>query len=196
MFEPAVQNVMDQVDRLRHEVDDHWQIPRAEAELLAQLVRLGNCRSIAEVGTSYGYSTLHLAAAAAENAGHVYAAERDPRKVELTRQHLKQADLADYATIYQGTGQAVLAALEPAEPIDFLFLDAVKRECFEYLDAAWPLLAPRAAIATDNALTHAEELASFITHLRALRGVHSTTIAVGNGLELSLRRIEEGARES
>jgi predicted O-methyltransferase YrrM len=187
MFPDPVQRVMDRVDRLREQVDDHWQIPRPEAELLAQLVRLGRCRAICEVGTSYGYSTLHLTAAAAEHGGRVYAAERDPRKVVQTRQHLRDAGLADHATVQQGPAQSVLASLEPAEPIDFLFLDAVKDECFEYLHAAWPLLAPHVAIATDNAVTHAKQLASFITHLRSLDAMRSTTIEVGNGIELTVR---------
>jgi predicted O-methyltransferase YrrM len=188
MFDDAVQQVMDRVDQLRHEVDDHWQIPRPEAELLAQLVRLSGARSIGEIGTSYGYSTLHLAAAAADTAGHVYAAEADPRKVQLTRDHLAQAGLSERVTVHEGRGQDVFAGLEPAEPIDFLFIDAVKRECFDYLDAAWPRLAERVTIVTDNAVTHENELASFIAHLRGLPGVRSTTVAVGNGIELSLRR--------
>ena len=41
MFPEPVQRVIDQVDQLRQQVDDHWQIPADEAALLAQLVRIG-----------------------------------------------------------------------------------------------------------------------------------------------------------
>ncbi len=64
MFPDPIQSVIDRVD-LRATVDDHWQIPREEALLLAQLVSIGRFVSICEIGTSYGFSTLHLAAAAA-----------------------------------------------------------------------------------------------------------------------------------
>ena len=67
MFDAKVQAVIDQVDRLRDQVDDHWQIPAEEALLLAQLVRLHRAVSLVEIGVSYGFSTLHLAAAASEH---------------------------------------------------------------------------------------------------------------------------------
>jgi predicted O-methyltransferase YrrM len=81
MFSPQVQSVLDKVDRLRDQVDDHFQVAREEAMLLAQLVRIGRCVSICEVGTSDGLSTLHLAAAALENGGHVHRFEINPKKV-------------------------------------------------------------------------------------------------------------------
>ncbi len=72
MFSESVRVVIDRVDRLRDQVDDHWQIPRDEAMVLAQLVRVGRCVSICEIGTSYGFSTLHLAAAASEHGGRPF----------------------------------------------------------------------------------------------------------------------------
>ena len=80
MFTESVQAVIDRVDRLRTEVDDHWQIPRDEALVLAQLVGIGRCVSICEIGTSYGFSTLHLAAAAQRNGGHVHTIDMDRRR--------------------------------------------------------------------------------------------------------------------
>ena len=53
MFSDRVRVVIDRVDRLRDQVEDHWQIPRDEALVLAQLVRIGRCISICEIGTSY-----------------------------------------------------------------------------------------------------------------------------------------------
>jgi predicted O-methyltransferase YrrM len=40
-------------------------VPAEEARVLAQIVRAARCRSICEIGTSYGFSTLHLTAARA-----------------------------------------------------------------------------------------------------------------------------------
>jgi predicted O-methyltransferase YrrM len=188
MFDPQIQAVMDQVDALRDQVEDHWQIPREAARLLAQLARLGYCRSICEIGTSYGFSTLHLAAAAAELGGHVYAAELDPRKVQLTRQHLEEAGLSGHATIVEGDAAQVINRMQPDRPFDLVFIDAVKAECFDYLNAVWPKLADATALATDNAITHPQALSDFLAHLRALPGFTSDTIAVGNGIELTIRR--------
>lgn len=186
MFPPAVQQVMDEVNALREQVDDHWQIPRDEAELLAQLVRLGRCESICEVGVSYGYSTLHLAAAAREQGGHVHAIDISEKKVDAAAQHLAQAGLTDVVTLHLGDAREMLASIQPTKPFDFVFIDAIKEQSFEYLAAVQPKLAPRAAIVTDNTVTHAQELSSFVQHLRALAGAHSTNVAVGNGFELTI----------
>ena len=187
MFEPRVQRVIDRVDALRDEVDDHWQIPRDEAQVLVQLLRLGGCQSVCEIGTSYGFSTLHLAAAMREQGGHVHAFELDPRKVERTRAHLTEAALADVVTLHQGDARDTLTQVAPERPYDFVFIDAVKSQSRSYLDAVWPRLAARCALATDNTDSHPQQLAEFVAHLRAHPALRSCNVSVGNGFELSLR---------
>lgn len=187
MFDAIVQTVIDQVDRLRDQVDDHWQIPRDEALLLAQLVRIGRCRSICEIGASYGFSTLHLAAASRCTGGHVHSIDIEPRKVQAAQKHLAMAGLSDQVTLHTGDARQVLQQLQPREPFDLVFIDAVKDQCFDYLQVVWPKLASHAVILTDNTLTHADELASFIAHLRQHPELRSCGVPVGNGLEVSVR---------
>lgn len=186
MFEPQVQKAIDHVDVLRRQVDDHWQIPADEAMVLAQLIRVGRCRSVCEIGTSYGFSTLHLAAAARRQGGHVHAAEADPVKVEATTKHLTEAGLGDAVTLHHGRAQDVLRDLQPEHPFDFVFIDAVKKECMDYLRAVTPHLADHCVIATDNTDTHWEELADFVRHLRSMESANSCNVSVGNGFELTV----------
>ena len=99
MFSDRVRVVIDRVDRLRDQVEDHWQIPRDEALVLAQLVRIGRCISICEIGTSYGFSTLHFAAAASEHGGRVHSIDADPKKVRAAGESLREAGLAETVTV-------------------------------------------------------------------------------------------------
>ncbi len=188
MFADRVQEVIDRVDRLREVVDDHWQIPRDEAMLLAQLVRIGRCLSICEIGTSYGFSTLHLAAAASEHGGRVHSIDADPKKVKAAGKSLDEAGLAEVVTLHEGDARTVLTAIKPQAPFDFVFIDATKAQSDEYLDAAWSKLAAGCVLVTDNTVTHAEELAPFVARLRSLPGFTSCGVAVGNGFELTVRR--------
>ena len=188
MLSDRIRAVIDRVDQLRHQVDDHWQIPRDEAVFLAQLVRIGRCVSICEIGTSYGFSTLHLAAATAELGGHVHSIDQDPRKIAAASGHLQEAGLTDVVTLHEGDARSVLTGLEPQRPLDFLFIDATKEQSDAYLDAVWGKLAPDVLIVTDNTSTHAEELASFVSRLRTLPGFTSCQAAIGNGVELTVRR--------
>src|SRR5262245_27660221 len=173
MFDPEVQKVIDKVDALRHEVDDHWQIPRDEALVLAQLVRLGQCRSICEIGVSYGFSTLHLAAATREYRGHVHGFEMNENKIIAANRHIAEAGLRDFVSIHGGDARQTLVEFTPSAPYDFAFIDATKEQSLDYLNALWPKVARRAVIVTDNTTTHRDELASFVQSLRALPGVQS-----------------------
>jgi predicted O-methyltransferase YrrM len=187
MFSERIQTVIDRVDRLRHQVGDHWQIPADEALVLAQLVSIGRCVSICEIGTSYGFSTLHLAAAARWQNGHVHTIDQDPKKLSAAAHNLRDAGLDDAVIMHQGDARGILASIEPKAPFDFVFIDATKDQSDAYLDAVLPKLAPRCILVTDNTTTHAEELATFVKRLRSLPGFTSCAVTVGNGFELSVK---------
>lgn len=186
MFEEKIERVIDRVDSLRHEVDDHWQIPRDEARLLAQIVRIGRFRSLCEIGVSYGFSTLHLAAAASGHGGHVHAIDISEKKIRAATANLSDAGLMDHVTLYLGDARKILETLRPQSPFDFVFLDADKEQSLAYLDAVWDRLADRAVLVTDNTHTHPDELAGFLEALRSKPGVSSCDVPVGNGFELTV----------
>ena len=187
MFPDSIEAVINRVDRLRAEVDDHYQIPRDEALLLAQLVGIGRCVSICEIGTSYGFSTLHLAAMAQRNGGHVHTIDQDPKKVAAATANLRDAGLLEVVTVHQGDARELLATIQPNAPFDFVFIDATKEQSDAYLDLVLPKLAWRCILVTDNTSTHADELAPFVARLRSLAGFTSCGVTVGNGFELTVR---------
>ena len=187
MFDPVVNAVIDQVDALRTQVNDHWQVPRDEAQFLAQLVRLGECRSLLEIGTSYGFSGLHLAAAAQRHGGRLHTVDINPNKTAAARTHLSAAGLLEHVTLHTGDARELVTTITPAEPFDFVFIDATKEQSFAYLAALWPKLAARAVLVTDNTTSHEAELRDFVEHLRGLPDTTSCHVAIGNGVELTIR---------
>jgi len=189
MLEGRAAVVAQRLDRQAREVDDAWQIPPEEAVCLHQIAVAARCRSFLEVGVSYGYSTLHLAHAARINGGHVHGVDASEKKIRAAGDNLREAGLIGHVTLYEGRAQEVVPTLEPREPFDFFFIDAVKSECEAYLEAAWPLLARSCVIVTDNTSTHWDELAEFIQLLRRHPEiVSSEAIPLGNGFEVSIRR--------
>lgn len=186
MFNEQVQSVIVHVDEMRNHVDDHWQIPRDEAELLAQLVIIGRCVSVCEIGTSYAFSTLHLAAATRLNDGFVHAFELSEKKINAATEHLTCAGLIETVRIHQGDAREEVGQFEPEKPYDFVFIDAVKDQSFEYLEVVTPKLAQRAILVTDNTTSHADQLTSFVQHLREIPNARSCGVDVGNGFELTI----------
>lgn len=185
MFETGIATVIDKVDALRDQVDDHWQIPADEARVLAQLVRMCGAKCICEIGSSYGFSTLHLAAAVRDNDGHVYTYDIDPKKRDATQKHLKEAGLADYVTCTLGDARTMLLEVVPNWPYDFLFIDGVKEQSIAYINAVLPRVAETCWVVTDNILTHPEALAPFREELNKLSNGRTCAIPVGNGMEVT-----------
>ena len=78
-------------------------------------------RTLVEFGTSHGYSTLHLAAAAQRIGGRVYSLDRMPEKTKAAQANLRQAGLDHLVECYTGEGADFIAALP--ERVDFVFVD-------------------------------------------------------------------------
>ena len=78
-------------------------------------------QTLIEFGTSHGYSTLHLAAAAQRTRGRVYSLDRMAEKTMAARANLRQAGLDHLVECCTGEGAAFIAALP--ERVDFVFVD-------------------------------------------------------------------------
>jgi len=186
MFTDTVQAAIDKVDRLRETTDDHYQIPAEQGRVMAQILRIGRCRSMCEIGVSYGFSTLHLAAVADEHAGHVQAIDIAERKCNAARDHLTEAGLIDRVTIHCGDAREILPEIQPDEPFDFVFIDAHKEESIDYFHALEGKLAPRTILMADNTANMADEMRPFVEYIRSLPNAVSCDVPLAHGFELTI----------
>jgi predicted O-methyltransferase YrrM len=119
--------------------------------LLYLLSRTGGAQNVVEFGTSFGVSTLFLAAAVRDNGGgRVIGTEFEPTKVDATRASVTRAGVDDIVEIRAGDARATLASNLPTE-IDFVLLDGAKPLYLELLELLEPHLKPGAVVVADNA---------------------------------------------
>ena len=96
------------------------------ARLLYILARSIQAHSIVEFGTSFGISTIHLAAALRDNgSGRLIGSEFESAKVAKARENLQAAGLSDLVEIREGDALETLARDLP-ETIDLVLLDGAK----------------------------------------------------------------------
>ncbi|MEH6418142.1 O-methyltransferase [Pseudomonas sp. CGJS7] len=119
--------------------------------LLYMLARATGARNIVEFGTSFGISTLHLAAAVRDNGGgRIITTEFEPSKVARAQQHIAEGGLLDLVEIRAGDALQTLASDLP-DSIDLLLLDGAKALYPEVLALVESRLRPGALIVADNA---------------------------------------------
>ena len=94
--------------------------------LLYMLARCMTARNVIEFGTSFGVSTLHIAAALRDNGGgRVITSEFEPSKAARARENFAAAGLADLIELREGDALQTLATDLPAA-VDLVLLDGAK----------------------------------------------------------------------
>lgn len=157
------------------------------AALLGVLVRACKARRLLEIGTSNGYSTLWLADAAEDTGGHVLTLEVDAGRHQQALQNLTAHGLA--ARVDARCMDALDFLEHNQEMFDWILLDAERPAYAGY----WPYLrralaASGAMLVVDNVLSHGEEVRDFVALVEADEDFVATTLPVGAGLLLVVRR--------
>lgn len=157
-------------------------VSRETGSLLYMLARSSAARDVVEFGTSFGISTLHLAAAIRDNGGgRLITTEFEPSKVARARGHVAEAGLSDLVDFREGDALRTLCADLP-ESIDLLLLDGAKSLYADILELVRHRLLPGALVVADNADFSPD-------YLRLVRSPASGFLSVpfGGDVELSMK---------
>ena len=158
-------------------------------KFLYQQVLLRYAKNIVEFGTSFGISTIYLAAGAKETNGLVIGSELDSNKCKLANESLKSARLNDYAEIRLGDALKTFSDLP--DGIDFLFLDGWKDLYLDVLQLLLPKLSPNALVIADNIFTFRKALRPYVEYMQSAESRFvSVTLPIGQGMEYSVLKSE------
>jgi predicted O-methyltransferase YrrM len=128
-------------------------VSSAHGRLLQVLALACRARSILEIGTLGGYSTIWMAQALPAD-GRLLTLEYEPAHADVARRNIAAAGLDDRVTVRVGRALDTLADLveEDAGPFDMVFIDADKEPYAEYLRFALRLGRPGTLIVADNVI--------------------------------------------
>jgi predicted O-methyltransferase YrrM len=151
------------------------------------MVRAICARAVVEFGTSFGVSTIYIAAALRDNGGGVVVTtELDPSKVLRARQNLARAGLTEFAQVLEGDARQTLKGSRDA--IDLLFLDGWKNLYLEVLKVVLPNLRPGAVVVADDLFLEPEDVQDYLAFVRdPANGFMSVTLMNGEGREFSVK---------
>jgi predicted O-methyltransferase YrrM len=152
------------------------------AQLLYILARSTRARSIVEFGTSFGISTIHLAAALRDNGGgRLIGSEFETAKVAKARENLQTACLSDLVEIREGDALETLTHDLP-DTIDMVLLDGAKGLYSKVLSLLAGRLRVGALIVADNA----DYCPDYLARVRASDAGYSS-VPFADDIEVSMR---------
>ncbi|MER9064654.1 class I SAM-dependent methyltransferase [Mesorhizobium sp. M0698] len=197
---PEVKKVLGEYEeRYRHDSDVLLSLPNAPqavllsvgpdaGQFLNSLLKGSKARSILELGTSYGHSTIYLAEAARANGGIVTSCDFDAGKQTFANDMLRRAGLEDQVVFRSGDAIEVIERLE--EEIEFCLIDLWNSYYIPAFDALYPKLAALAYVIADN-ISSPDPVAGegYRQHIRLRKDIESILLPIGWDLELSKRHV-------
>jgi caffeoyl-CoA O-methyltransferase len=171
--------------------------------LLELLVHATQAKTVLEIGTYAGYSTLAMAAGLPAD-GRIITCEISPEHARFAQAQFQASPHRERIELLQGPALESIQKLPG--PFDFVFIDADKTGYGAYLSAVLDKLSPHGLIAADNTLYGGELLdgprspgasacaiAEFNRAILEDRSLHAVLLTVRDGLTL-IRRAEAPAQ--
>jgi predicted O-methyltransferase YrrM len=157
-------------------------VSRETGHLLYMLTRSTGAQHVLEFGTSFGVSTIYLAAALRDNGGGlVITTEFESSKAARARENLAEAGLTDLVEIREGDALETLAHDLP-ETLDLVLLDGAKALYADILELVEECLRPGSLVLADDA-RHCQE---FVSRIRSDANRYLSVPLAGD-LEISMR---------
>jgi caffeoyl-CoA O-methyltransferase len=168
----------------------------SSGRLLRTLITALAPKRALEIGTAIGFSTLWMAGALPVGA-RIDTIDPDRERTDRARRYWMRAGVTDKIRVINEPALRVIPRLAPG--VEFAFIDAIKTEYIQYLDALLPKMAPGGVIAVDNVLwsgriaggdqdAESAALRAFNEHFLHHEQLEATIVPVGDGLGLAAVR--------
>ena len=183
----------DQAARTKSFLSDKlYALDRDKAEFCYQLCRAIDARRIVEIGTSYGVSTLYLAAAVRDNIragggdGVVIGTEHEPEKARAARAYFEEAGLTRFIDLREGDLRETLRQIDGSA--DFMLVDIWIPMARPALELVAPRLRPGAIVVCDNTEKDRVAYADYFAFINdPAQRFRTMTLPFSGGLEMSVR---------
>ena len=169
----------------------------AVARVLQQLALMINARSVFELGSAIGYSTIWWAQAVGEK-GRVVYTDGDVKNAERARSYFTRAGVSDRITLHTGDALEVLS--EQKQEFDIIFNDVDKDDYPRVLRLVAPRLRKGGLFITDNVLwsgrvaeknptdSRTEAIVEFNRKLQDSKDFYTTILPIRDGLAVALKK--------
>jgi predicted O-methyltransferase YrrM len=146
----AQDDLLLRIDAKLHEIELPMHIGPEEGKLLQLLMRMHGVKTVLEIGTLAGYSTIWMARGLPEG-GHITTINKDAPHIVLAKEFFSQCEVKERITMLEGDAHKLLPTLA-GKQFDMIFIDADKISYPAYLDHAEKLVKKDGLVIADNTL--------------------------------------------
>ena len=180
----AEKKILSVIEQMRAERKTYLSVPIADGKMLRLLAESTGAKTVAEIGTSTGYSGLWFLLALHKTGGKLITFEYDAGRAATARKHFDQAGAGHLVTIIQGDAHENVKQLKG--PIDVAFIDADKEGYVDYLTKLLPLMRPGGLILAHNVGMSGVD--AYLDEARANPSLDTVLYMDGGGLAITLKK--------
>jgi len=178
---PAVVKVLEQI---KAGDKDQLAVSEEDGRFLRVMVAASGARRALEIGAADGYSAIWIGLGLRQTGGRLTTIEYDPARARVAAENIRRAGLADIVTVIPGDAFQQIPKI--AGTMDFVFLDAWKRDYKRFLDLVTPRLEPRAVVLAHNVVNKQTEMRDFLDAVRHPRWLTSIVSPGTEGMSISV----------
>ncbi len=162
-------------------------VSEEDGRFLRVMVATSGARRVLEIGGAFGYSAIWMGLGLRESGGRLTSIEFDAARAKVAAAHVRAAGLSDIVTVVAGDAFKEIPNL--AGEVDFVFLDAWKRDYKKFLDLVYPRLDKGGVFTAHNVVNKRSEMGDFLDAIQRNPSLWSAIVAPsGEGISLSYKR--------
>jgi len=131
-----------------------------DAMMLRILVESSRAKRGVEIGSASGFGAINMGIAFERTGGHLWTHDINPAAVKETRENVAKVGLENVVTVVEGDALKTLPNIEG--PVDFVFIDALKKDYFKYFKILEPKLKVGAVVVADNVIVSAKDMKDYL----------------------------------
>jgi predicted O-methyltransferase YrrM len=176
--------ILSVLDEMRSSGRTYLSVPVSDGRTLRLLTEAVGAKTVAEIGTSTGFSGLWFCLALQKTGGKLITFEIDAGRAATARKHFEQAGVDRIVSVVEGDAHEKVKSLKG--PIDVAFIDADKEGYVDYLHKLLPLVRPGGLILAHNVTMAAVE--GYVKEVTANADLETIFYTEGAGLSITLKK--------
>ena len=162
-------------------------VSEEDGRFLRLMVASNRTKRALEIGAASGYSAIWIGLGLRDTGGRLVTIEYDKARAQEAMENIRKAGLSDVVQVV--VGDALKEIPKQPGPLDFVFIDAWKRDYQRYFELIFPKLEHGGLLLAHNVINKRDEMGDFLATIQRHPDLITTIVSpASEGMSISYRR--------